>query len=489
MRLKRGWSLVLLTLLLIAQPLFAKALPVGDFFKDPDFSGVSLSPQGDYITVARRVENRAIMKTIRLADMKETSSIEYGDRSNIDRVVWVGDDRFLAYVSYREGRFDVIGTMARVFAANVDGSQRIEIPNGATFNLVDTTPDDPQTVLVERSAPDAYLFKLNVYTGRTTTAAMAPLRPGRFLVDRQGNVRYAIGNKEGTRSYVLRREGNDWKEVSSAEMGEASRSPVGFAADGKSAYFTVSDKGEPDRLVTIDPETGKETVLIPAQTVDPDGFVRSSDRSRILMAHYSDGFPEYKIVDKTHPESQTYAGLINSFRDQDRAVIFRGISRDGSKILMNVYSDTDPGSYYLFDRNTRQATFLLSSMDWIKPEQMSETTPISYKARDGVTIHGYLTLPKGVEHRNLPLILHPHGGPHGPRDNWGFNPEVQFLANLGYAVLQVNFRGSGGYGNAFERMGYRNWGLKMIDDMTDGVRWTVGQGFADPAREIGRAHV
>src|SRR5690606_2889736 len=116
---------------------------------------------------------------------------------------------------------------------------------------------------------------------------------------------------------------------------------------------------------------------------------------------------------------------------------------------------------------------------WIKPEQMSEMTPISFTARDGTRVHGYLTVPQGSNGYDLPLILHPHGGPHGVRDMWGFNPEVQFLANRGYAVLQVNFRGSGGYGTAFERKGYRNWGTTMIDDMTDAVDWAIEQGVAD----------
>src|SRR5690606_20184683 len=137
--------------------------------------------------------------------------------------------------------------------------------------------------------------------------------------------------------------------------------------------------------------------------------------------------------------------------------------------------------YYLFDRESGRARFLLAAMEWIKPELMAETQPFSFKARDGQTVHGYLTLPRNAS-GPLPLIMHPHGGPHGPRDMWGFNPEVQFLANRGYAVLQVNFRGSGGYGNAFERAGYRNWGTVMIDDMTDAVDWAIAHGFADKDR-------
>jgi dipeptidyl aminopeptidase/acylaminoacyl peptidase len=121
-------------------------------------------------------------------------------------------------------------------------------------------------------------------------------------------------------------------------------------------------------------------------------------------------------------------------------------------------------------------------MDWIKPDEMSPMKPVQVRTRDGLVIHGYLTLPKGSNGKNLPLIVNPHGGPHGPRDEWGFNPEVQLFANRGYAVLQMNYRGSGGYGNAFEGKGYRKWGTTMQDDLTDSVKWAIGQGIADANR-------
>ena len=121
-------------------------------------------------------------------------------------------------------------------------------------------------------------------------------------------------------------------------------------------------------------------------------------------------------------------------------------------------------------------------MDWIKPEEMSPMKPIVVKARDGLPLHGYITIPKNSNGKNLPLIINPHGGPHGPRDEWGFNPEVQLFANRGYAVLQINYRCSCGYGNAFEGMGYRKWGTTMQDDLTDSVKWAIAQGIADPDR-------
>src|SRR6185503_14062062 len=156
-------------------------------------------------------------------------------------------------------------------------------------------------------------------------------------------------------------------------------------------------------------------------------------------------------------------------------------SRDGSKVIFRAFSDRTPGSYYLLHTASNRLDRLLDLAERIKTEQMSEMKPVQYQSRDGLVIHGYLTLPLGSTGKNLPLIVNPHGGPWF-RDSWGFDPEVQFLANRGYAVLRMNFRGSTGYGKSFLEAGYRQWGRKMQEDITDGVKWAIDQGIADPKR-------
>ena len=279
---------------------------------------------------------------------------------------------------------------------------------------------------------------------------------------------------------TLRREGDGWIEIHRAKMGDGRHLPQGFDSENKRVYFQISEEGEPARLYAVDAETEERQLLSGNDNVEAMGYLYSSDGRELLAVNYLDGLPVTDFVNKEHEEVRTYAGLINAF--PEHAVRFDGISRDGRLVLVRTYSDVDPGAYYLFDRQTGKARFLLAAMEWIKPEQMSPMTPFSFVARDGTRVHGYITVPRGSSGKNLPLVLHPHGGPHGPRDQWGFNPEVQFLASRGYAVLQVNFRGSGGYGNAFERKGYRNWGTAMIDDMTDAVEWAIGQGIADRER-------
>ena len=158
------------------------------------------------------------------------------------------------------------------------------------------------------------------------------------------------------------------------------------------------------------------------------------------------------------------------------------MSDDERRLLILAYSDTDPGSFYLLDQERGQLRYYASRMSWLDPQALSKMRPVTITARDGVSLRGYLTVPNGAEPADLPLILHPHGGPYGVRDSWGFNRHVQFLASRGYAVLQVNYRGSGGYGKAFMDIAWRQWGLAMQDDLTDAVQWAVDEGIADPDR-------
>ncbi len=468
-------------LTLLGQPARAERLPVGDFFKDPEFTSVSLSPTGEYITVSKPEGDRTLLAAFRVKDMKLVGKWDYGKNRHIDRVRWVNDERFLMYVSLKVGKFDRRVGTPDVYASNVDGTQRIDIPNGGFYQIVDITWDDPENVIVQRSIDSTFLFKMNVDNAKITTLATAPLKQGGFVLDSKRQVRYAVGARtEGITQVTLRRDGDEWTTIHETEMGGSVQLPLGFDREDKNVLFFLSDKGEPSRLSMMDPEGGNETRLSGNANVDSNEVLLSADDREILAVAYEDGLPAYEFINADHPESKAYAGLIQAF--PRHAVRFGGISQDGRYILVRAYSDIDPGAYYLFDRENGQAKFLLAAMDWIKPAQMSPMRPIQITARDGVKLHGYLTIPNGSDGKNLPLILHPHGGPHGPRDQWGFNPEVQFLANRGYAVLQINFRGSGGYGNAFEKMGYRNWGTTMINDMTDAVDWAIAEGIADKDR-------
>lgn len=474
---------LLAILLLMTLPGIAAAadVPIKDFFKDAEFESVLLSPDGEHIAVVMPRSDRSVMVVLKVDDKSVVGSWDYGKDYYFQRVTWANSERLLYATSFKTGRFDFQVGLRDMYASNIDGTRRIAIPHGNFYGLVDTLPGERESVLVTRSIENAFLFKLNVYNGKITRVASSPLDFGSFEVDHQGRVRYAFGEMDDGSSATYRRDGERWTLVDKgAPFAGYGIVPVGFTADDEQAFVFKSPGGAAKSLWRIDPVTGNGKEVSNNGTVDPSDLLWSSDHKTLLAVRYDDGIPYWDFIAPDHPETALFAGLVKAF--PGKVVAFSGISEDGNRVLMHVYSDRDPGQVYLFDRKAGQARFLLSSMQWIKPEQMSVMKPVDVKTRDGMVIHGYLTIPAGSNGKNLPLVVNPHGGPHGPRDEWGFNPEVQLLANRGYAVLQMNYRGSGGYGDAYVSAGYRKWGTTMQDDLTDSVRWAVSQGIADPSR-------
>jgi dipeptidyl aminopeptidase/acylaminoacyl peptidase len=478
MRLLKGMLLVLV--LVLGFEAAAREIPIQDFFKDPEFTSISVSPDGRHMAVTVPQEDRTVLAVMRVSDKGVVGKWDFGPDRHFRQVLWANNERLLFYVNFKTGRFDFETAKGDLYASNIDGTQRIDIPNGAYYNIVDLTPEDPRTILVERSIETSYLSKLDVYNGRLVTVATAPVEQGTFLVDHDRNVRFVAGAMNDGRNVTYRRDGDQWTLVHESERNGATYYPLGFAGDNRHAYLAKGVDGKPESVVLLDTQTREEKQLSHNGTVSPSGYLWSSDRKTLLGVLYEDGTPFWDWIAKDHPETIAYAGLLKAF--PDKAVYFMRPSDDGRYLAMRTYSDKAPSEAFLFDRQTSKAEFLAGSMEWIKPAEMSPMTPISFKARDGLPLHGYITVPAGSNGKNLPMIINPHGGPHGPRDEWGFNPEVQLLANRGYAVLQVNYRGSGGYGNAFEGLGYRKWGTTMQDDLTDAVKWAVAQGIADPRR-------
>lgn len=206
-------------------------------------------------------------------------------------------------------------------------------------------------------------------------------------------------------------------------------------------------------------------------------LISSKKRKVITGTVYTTDKSRYHFFDKERQELQNT--LEAFFPNHEVAVT--NMDDDERRVIVRVYGDRTRGSTYLFDRESNSLTKLADHSPWLKEAEMAPMTPIQYTSRDGLTIHGYLTLPLGAVSRDLPVVVIPHGGP-SARDVWGFDSEAQFLANRGAAVLQVNFRGSTGYGKRFWQAGFKQWGRAMQDDVTDGVEWLVKQGVADPKR-------
>jgi dipeptidyl aminopeptidase/acylaminoacyl peptidase len=324
---------------------------------------------------------------------------------------------------------------------------------------------------------------MDVNNGTLSEIGNAPLKNATFVADHKGQVRFATGDTadQGRRVYHRASNDADWNLVFDESKDDPVVRPLGFARDDKIAYFACPGAHGAGGLCRWNAETKKTETLWSGGETGIDELVPSFDRKDFIALRSMPDRIATTLIDKTAPESKLLTGLMQQFPGED--VRLTSSTTDGSKVVFHVSSDRNPGEFYLFDRAAGKATFLFASMPWIKPAEMSAMEPISLKARDGLSLHGYLTRPHGKDDaKNLPTVVVVHGGPYGIRDAWKFDPEIQMLASRGYAVLQVNFRGSGGYGDTFLHAGFGEWGTKMQDDVTDATRWAITAGIADPKR-------
>jgi dipeptidyl aminopeptidase/acylaminoacyl peptidase len=274
---------------------------------------------------------------------------------------------------------------------------------------------------------------------------------------------------------------NGWVTLGEHHMDSPGWEPIGFDGDNQTLLIW-SDVGRKTKAVyRYDTATRTQRELVFGDdTYDVEDVIYDASKKKIVGIQYDADRIRFHWLDEDMRKIDQQ--LTTSLPDTVHSP--RQFAKDGSKIIYFSSSDRDPGVYYLFDRKTQKLNELAVIKPGIDPEKMSPMKSISFAARDGLKVYGYLTLPRGRPAKNLPLILHPHGGPFGIRDEWSYRDEVQFYANRGFAVLQVNYRGSGGYGRAYEASGFKKWGLEMQDDLSDGVKWCIAQGIADPARVV-----
>jgi len=291
-----------------------------------------------------------------------------------------------------------------------------------------------------------------------------------FVHQTDGKPRFAIGSNENNETIVLRKDdvNGEWKALDKS-YSDINYKPFDFTHDDTAFFAHFSKDGGPYGVLREDVKTGTREIIAQDKLASVGVIEYTSPPSVPFAYTVNIGLPKAVYIDDKHPDAQLHKSLSASF--PDAYVHFINFTMDGKKLLFSVSSDKDPGSYYIFDRTTGKADLLLTNMPGIDPAMMAERRAIKFKSRDGVDIAGFLTIPNNPEGKRLPLVLLPHGGPFGSFDTWYFDDDAQFLASRGYAVLQVNFRGSGGRGPNFEKAGYREYGGKMMDDLIDGVNW------------------
>lgn len=372
-----------------------------------------------------------------------------------------------------------------------EGSQatniRSAVAERASGYLLDALKDQENQILIMvvpwGATEGAFneVRRLNLRSGRASPVVRAPIREASFLTDRDGNVRLSWGETLAGRQelYARSASGGEWRKIHDEAETGVRVVPRSFRSDGNSVYVVVAGLQGPSSLELLDLGNGERRRVVADQTADI-GVGLHDAQGELYAVVVEPDRPRLLHVDEERDASRLSKALERAFPGQ--FAYFTSFTRDGRHGLVHVYSDRNPGEFFLFNLESMQAAYLAATRDWIDPDDMAVMTPFQVGTEDGYTLPGYLSLPSSGAQGGLPMVVIPHGGPHGVRDRWRFDPEVQILANHGYVVLQVNFRGSGGYGLGFERAGYRQWGGHMQDDLAAAVRWAINEGHADPGR-------
>ncbi len=453
-----------------------KEISVEDFMKNPGNAGYHLSPDGNYITYKSAWENRSNVFVKKMNDDSEPVRVSSSMDRDIGGSFWKDDN--LLYVKDKGGDENF-----HIYSTTFNGNEEKDLtpyPN-VTVELLSDLQGIKDEILITMNKEDAKVFdvyKLNVKTGVTTHVAKNPGNISSWLADHDGNVRMAV-TSDGVEGTILYRdsEKNEFKPFIEMKAGDEVM-PIAFTKDNKHIFATSNKGRDKVEVVKYDLE-GKEEVIMSNSEVDVAGVLYSSEKDKVLYGGYVTDKIHYQFFDEEF--EKLFRKIQSKLGVPESDLGINDYNKEMTKFIVNVSSDTVYGKYYYYDSTTDELKELATLSPWLKQDELAEMHPISYKSRDGLTINGYLTLPKNKEAKNLPLIVNPHGGPWA-RDMWGFNPEVQLLANRGYAVLQMNFRSSAGYGKEFLEAGNKQWGLKIQDDITDGVQWAIDLGIADPKR-------
>jgi len=480
--------------LLAVQTAAAENLPLDYFFKNPEFAGFQISPNGKELAAMVNLNGRMNLAVMDLKDRK-ARAITNVTTQDVSGFMWANNERILFFMD-KDGS-ESFG----IFAVNTDGSlprtlvEPLEsvIKSGGRSKLrivqvLDILEDEPEYVLVssnERRAAYPDVFRMNIMSGRTQLVQRNPGNVVGWFTDWDGNVMGAAFQDELETGFMLLRNPaeDEWETVVRTRFDAPSFMPAGITGDGENGYVTsnltpAGETRDKSAIYEYNFKTGAFGKLVyEHDVVDCCALIQNRKKRDMVGVSYMVGTPEQVFFD---PRWKSIMDAI------DRALpdtSNRFVSFDDAETVgvLAAISSTQPTRYYLFDFENNKLEWMADSRPWVEASKMSETKPYSFAARDGRLLHGYVTIPNGSDGKNLPLIVNPHGGPWA-RDGWGYNPEHQFLANRGYAVIQVNFRGSVGFGMDHLHSSWKQWGQAMQNDVTDAVKWAIDQGIANADR-------
>ncbi|MAN35476.1 MAG: S9 family peptidase [Candidatus Marinimicrobia bacterium] len=453
-------------------------IPLENFFKNPEKSSFQISPNGQFISYMKPWEegNRRMNVYVKPFDSEKEIRITNAKKRSLYGYFWLNNNR-IAYVQDKGGDENI-----HIYAVDIDGSNDIDLTpfENIQARITDDLEEDENFILIElnKNNPQVHdVYRLNVNNGDLELIAKNPGNISGWMTDNDGKLRIAL-TSDGVNSSILYRdnEKDDFQEILTTNFKE-SVSPLFFTFDNNEIYVSSNRHRDKSSIYKFDLQKGIETDLIfEHPDVDVYSLMRSKKRKLITGVSFYTDKQNYKFYDSWRRDLQL--SLENKIPGVE--VRLSSLSKDETKAIIVAFSDRSRGTYYYYDIQKDELTMLAELSPWLKTDDMAKMSPIKYESRDGLIIHGYLTLPINYNKGDrIPVVVNPHGGP-WVRDYWGFNSEIQFLANKGYAVFQMNYRGSTGYGRSFWEKSFKQWGKDMQNDITDGVNWLIDEGIADP---------
>ncbi len=457
----------------------AEPPPVAAFAALPDVEGITISPTGRYLTASIRQGENAQFQIVTLPEREMKVNVALGDKREVTQVVWLTDQVALFQQAWR-----VMGTDYKVptgALATVHAETGFVQPAGGG-SVIDILPEEPDHILVhmpENRFGLAYRLDIRSRHPRQVARSAAPF--GTFVPDADGNILVTVGQSNDNRRQIHTRPAprKRWGLVASFGLEDEAWLPMRFGPRPNS-YYTLDSRGGPtEGLGIYDATTGQHQLIIRHPTVDVTTLLVDPAARDVYGVRFDHHYPRIAYTDPSHPLAGQHASLTKMFEGDTVQLV--SATRDRRLAIALVTGDRRPGDYFLVNTETRKVQFLKGRKPQLKPKGLSRTSPIELQVRDGTTVYGYVTSSPKAEKPGA-MVVYVHGGPHGMRDYWGYDDTVQLLASRGFHVLQINFRGSGGYGVDYERAGFGEWGRRMQDDVTDATRWAVQNDIADPKR-------
>jgi len=472
-------ALALLTLGLAALPALAELpplIPRETLFGNPVKTEAQISPNGKMLAYLAPDEKGVMNVWVRTLGQEDNKVVTADKKRGIRGYEWQQDSEHILYMQDFDGDENW-----HVYQTNLKSKNTRDLTpfQGVAAQGFSTDPNFADQILVPLNIRDRRLhdmYRINLKNGAVEMDTENPGDVAGFTQDNQFRVRVAqvFLPDGGTEIRVRDNEKSPWRTFLKWGPDESFGGVAGFTPDNRGIYLISSVDANAARLLEVELATGKQAVVAEDKQYDVNGILTHPTKHTLEAVEFVRDKSEWTLIDKSLQAD------FDAIRKVHAGQVYI-VSRDlADKIwIVSYVVDDGPVPFYAYDRTSKKASFLFSDRPALEKYKLAKMQPISFQARDGMMIYGYVTLPVGLEPKNLPMVLSVHGGPWG-RDMWELNNEVQWLANRGYAVLQINFRGSWGYGKAYLNAGNREWGGKMHTDLIDGKNWAVKQGYADP---------